>query len=40
MYNKGRSAEVNKRHPNVFWGMRAPQLVSRNKKVNIKPFIS
>ena len=31
----GGSAEVKKRHPNVFCGMRAPQLVIRNKKVNI-----
>ena len=36
----GGSADINKRHPNVFCGMRTPQLVIRNKKVNIKPFIS
>ena len=27
-------------HPNVFCGMLAPQLVIRNKNVNIKLFIS
>ena len=36
----GGSGEVTKRHQNVFCGMRAPQLVIRRKKVNIKPFIS
>ena len=30
----------NHRHPNVFCGMRAPQLVIRQKKSNIKSFIS
>ena len=40
--DEGGSAEVNKRHPNVFGGMCAPQLVIiiRNRKVNMKPFIS
>ena len=37
---RGGSAEVNKRYLNVFGGMRAPQLVIRNKKVKSKPFIS
>ena len=31
----GGGAEVNKRRPNVFCGMRAPQLVIRNKKLTL-----
>ena len=34
----GGSAEVNKRHPNVFCGMRTPKLVIRNKKLTINRF--
>jgi len=34
-YEGGGGAELNKRHLNVFCGMHAPQLVIRNKKVNI-----